>query len=250
MFPIRDHNPSLKTPYVCYVLIAVNVLVFLVTLPAMLDEGQDMVRLLTDYALVPGFLSEGTGWQGLVTSMFLHGGFMHIAGNMLFLWIFGDNLEEDLGHVGFALFYLVAGVGAGLVHWLAAPYSMVPTVGASGAIAGVMGGYLLMYPKAKVDILVIFIVIFKVFPIPAWVMLGLWFGLQLLNGVGADPDMGGVAYWAHAGGFIVGFVLTIPLWLSRGGTGFWNRTNGHPDHPEASYKLTKSPIPTVPRRRR
>ena len=113
-------------------------------------------------------------------------------------------------------------------------------VGASGAIAGVMGGYLLLFPKARVDILFIFIVFFKVFPVPAWVMLGIWFGLQFFSGITADLTAGGVAYWAHAGGFIAGFLLTIPVFLRLGGTAFWNRTHGHPDHPPARTRSVGS----------
>ncbi len=249
MFPIRDHNPSEKTPFVTYALIAANVLVFLGYWPLFSDE-RALIRFFFDWALIPENVADGRNLHGLFTSMFLHGGFLHLAGNMLFLWIFGDNLEEDLGHVGFLLFYLASGIGAGLVHVVAAPWSVVPTVGASGAIAGVMGGYLLMYPKAKVDVLFIFIVFFRIFPIPAWVMLGIWFALQLLNGVGADASVGGVAYWAHAGGFVVGFLLVIPAWMRRGATSFWQRTHGHPDHPEAKYRLGRSSVPVVRRRRR
>ncbi|MDF0603122.1 rhomboid family intramembrane serine protease [Psychromarinibacter sp. C21-152] len=249
MFPIRDHNPSSQTPVVCYLLIAANVLIFLGTLPAMSDDFSARAFLI-DWALIPARLADGGGYYTLVSSMFLHGGFLHIAGNMLFLWIFGDNLEEDFGHLGFLIFYLASGIGAGLIHFLMAPWSVVPTVGASGAIAGVMGGYLLMYPKARVDVLFIFIVFFKVFPVPAWIMLGIWFALQLFNGVGADPSMGGVAYWAHAGGFVVGLALTVPLFFRRGGPAFWNRTHGHPDHPEAQYRLERSHVPRVTRRRK
>ena len=180
--------------------------------------------------------------------MFLHAGFMHLAGNMLFLWIFGDNLEEEMGHLMFLGFYVACGLGAGLIHVISAPDSMVPTVGASGAIAGVMGGYLLLYPKAKVDVLIIFVIFFKVFPLPAWLMLGLWFGLQLLGGVGSDADVGGVAYWAHIGGFIVGLGLTAPLWLRLGGPAYWSRTEGHPPHPDADYAFARSNIPRVPRK--
>ncbi|MEM1386159.1 MAG: rhomboid family intramembrane serine protease [Pseudomonadota bacterium] len=249
MFPIRDHNPSEKTPFVTYALIVANVIVFLATLNLVQGSGIETRRFLFEWALIPARISELDGFYTLVSSMFLHGGFMHIIGNMLFLWIFGDNLEEDFGHFGFAVFYLVSGLGAGLIHVLAAPGSVVPTVGASGAIAGVMGGYLLMYPKAKVDVLFIFIIIFKVIPLPAWLMLGAWFGLQIFNGAGSNPDTGGVAYWAHAGGFIVGLLLVVPLWLKRGGTRFWNRTEGHPDHPEARYELKRSSIPQVRRRK-
>ncbi|MEX0284396.1 MAG: rhomboid family intramembrane serine protease [Paracoccaceae bacterium] len=247
MFPIRDHNPSGRTPYVVYTLMAANILVFLLGLPSMNDD-RALWALYDAYAIVPAEINQGIDLHTIITSMFLHGGFMHLAGNMLFLWIFGDNLEDEMGHVWFLLFYLASGIGAGLIHVFAAPWSNVPTIGASGAIAGVMGGYLLLFPKAKVDILLILIVFFKIFPIPAWVMLGLWLGMQFIGGVGSNPDEGGVAYWAHAGGFIVGLVLTIPLWLRLGGTGFWSQTLGHPPHPDAQYKFARSSVPRVPRR--
>jgi membrane associated rhomboid family serine protease len=249
MFPIRDHNPSLKTPYVTFALIAANVLIFLAMLPAMGDE-RALLQIYSDWALVPGWVSNGQSMLGLVSSMFLHAGFLHVGGNMLFLWIFGDNLEEDMGHFGFLLFYLASGIGAGLVQVVADPNSMVPMVGASGAIAGVMGGYLLLYPRARVDVLFIFIIFFKVFPLPAWVMLGVWFGLQLINGASADMSAGGVAYWAHVGGFVVGLGLAIPLWLRRGGSGYWQSSQGHPEHAAAKYNLSRSDIPVVRRRRR
>ncbi|MCG6902670.1 MAG: rhomboid family intramembrane serine protease [Rhodobacter sp.] len=248
MFPIRDHNPSEKTPFVTYALIAANVLIF-ISYWHLFNDQRALARFWFDWALLPENISDGRNYYTLVTSTFLHGGFMHLAGNMLFLYIFGDNLEEDLGHVGFLLFYLACGVGAGLIHVLAAPYSGVPTVGASGAIAGVMGGYLLLYPKARVDVLIIFIVFFKVFPVPAWVMLGIWFALQLISGTSMDAAASGVAHWAHVGGFVIGFGLVLPYWLKRGGVAFWSRTDGHPDHPVAKYKLGKSSIPRVPRRR-
>jgi membrane associated rhomboid family serine protease len=246
--PIRDHNPSEKTPFVTYALIAINVLIFLSYWHLFNDE-RALFRFYFDWALIPENVADGRNMHGLFTSMFLHGGFMHLAGNMLFLWIFGDNLEEDLGHLGFLAFYVASGLGAGLIHVLAAPWSVVPTVGASGAIAGVMGGYLLMYPKARVDVFFFFIVFFKIWPIPAWIMLGIWFGIQLFNGLCSNPDAGGVAYWAHAGGFIVGFLLVVPAWLRRGAQGYWQKTGGHPDHPEAKYKLSQSRIPVVRRRR-
>lgn len=246
MFPIRDHNPSEKTPYVTYALIAANVVIFLISLTYQTNE-MAMRRFLFDWALIPAVFTDGQQLHGLFSSMFLHGGWMHLIGNMLFLWIFGDNLEEELGHLGFSLFYLASGVAAGLAQVASAPQSLVPMVGASGAIAGVMGGYLLMFPKARVDILFIFIVFFRVFPVPAWLMLGAWFALQLLAGAGADPDTGGVAYWAHAGGFVAGLVLIAPIWLRRGGRAYWDRTEGHPPHPESRY--TQSSIPVVRRRK-
>jgi membrane associated rhomboid family serine protease len=244
MFPIRDHNPSGRTPYVTWALIGLNVAVFLLMLPAMADE-RALFGLYVTWGIVPRDITAGAGYGTLLTSMFVHAGFMHLAGNMLFLWIFGDNLEDEMGHAPFLGFYLASGIGAGLIHVLAAPYSLVPTVGASGAIAGVMGGYLLLFPKAKVDILLILVVFFKIIPLPAWIMLVAWFVMQFVGGWGADPDQGGVAYWAHAGGFIVGFVLTVPLWRRLGGTAFWARTDGHPPHPEATYPLVESRIPKI-----
>ncbi|WP_417209624.1 rhomboid family intramembrane serine protease [Antarctobacter sp.] len=244
MFPIRDHNPSGRTPFVTYALIAINIAVFLSTLD-LNQSPRALMAFYANYALVPAFLSEGYGYSGLLTSMFLHGGWMHIAGNMLFLYIFGDNLEDKMGHAGFALFYLAAGLGAGVIHWLADPFSAIPTVGASGAIAGVMGGYLLLFPRARVDILIILIVIFRVLPVPAWLMLALWFAMQLFGGWSAPADQGGVAYWAHVGGFVVGLALTVPVWLRLGGPRFWTRTHGLPPHPETRYATGRSRVPRV-----
>ncbi len=248
MFPIRDHNPSERTPYVVWLLTAANVLVWFYGLAA-LPSDLAINRFYAEFALIPSQVSSGTGYSGLVTSMFLHGGLMHLAGNMLFLWIFGDNLEDQLGHTGFGLFYLLAGVGAGLAQVASDPGSPVPTVGASGAIAGVMGGYLMFFPKARVDVFIFFVVFFRILPIPAWLMLGLWLGLQIFGGIGADPLTGGVAYWAHAGGFILGVGLAIPIWLAKGGPAFWQRTEGHPDHPAATYPLQRTQVPRVTRRR-
>lgn len=248
MFPIRDHNPSGRTPYIVYALIVANILIY-VGFIDLLDGPRALFAFYSDWAIIPARVSDGNGLETLATSMFLHGGFMHLAGNMLFLWIFGDNLEDEMGHLGYLAFYLASGLGAAAAHLISAPYSQVPTVGASGAIAGVMGGYLLLYPKARVDVLLIIIFIVKIIPVPAWVMLGLWFGLQLFNGFGADPTGGGVAYWAHAGGFIVGLVLTLPIFLRLGGTRYWRRTDGHPPHPEARYTYRRTPIPRVRRRK-
>lgn len=244
MFPIRDHNPSGRTPYVTYGLMAANILIFL-SYAGLMSDARAINAFYIEWAFIPARISAGEGYYTLVSSMFLHGGWMHLAGNMLFLFIFGDNIEDEMGHGPYLGFYLLSGVAAALAQYAVAPFSGVPTVGASGAIAGVMGGYLLLFPKAKVDILIIFIVFFRIFPIPAWVMLMLWFGMQFIGGLGANPDAGGVAYWAHAGGFVAGLVFAIPLWLRRGGTGFWSRTHGHPPHPEAQY--VRSRIPKVRR---
>lgn len=247
MFPIRDHNPSSRVPFVTYALIALNVVIFLGTLGISQNDASLWAHY-QDWAMIPARISAGDGYYTLISSMFLHGGFMHLAGNMLFLWIFGDNLEDQMGHVGFLIFYLATGIAASLAQYALDPGSMVPVVGASGAIAGVMGGYLLLFPKAKVDVLLIFIVFFRVFSVPAWVMLGVWFGLQLFNSA-APSAGGGVAYWAHSGGFIAGFLLALPLWMKRGAAAYWRRNEGHPPHAEAKYPVTRTSIPTVRRRR-
>lgn len=248
MFPIRDHNPSRQTPYVTYTLIAVNVVVF-VSYWSLFADQRALQLFFYDWAMTPALVSQQGTYSTLFTSMFLHGGLMHLAGNMLFLYIFGDNLEDEMGHAGYALFYVASGLGAGLAHLMSAPYSQVPTVGASGAIAGVMGGYLLLFPKARVDVLLIFIFFVKLLPVPAWLMLAIWFGLQLFSGIGSDPTGGGVAYWAHAGGFVIGLILTVPVFLKRGGPAFWDRTRGHPPHAPAQYQFRRSDIPRVRRRK-
>jgi len=248
MFPLRDHNPSQSTPYVTYTLIVVNMVIFASYWPLFADDAA-LSGFLGNWALIPAQVADGQGLHTLLTSIFLHGGLLHLGGNMLFLWIFGDNMEDELSHAGFLLFYLICGVAAGFGQLLTDPFSGVPTVGASGAIAGVMGGYLLLFPRARVDILFIFVIIFKVIPIPAWVMLGLWFVLQLFNGVVNDTSAGGVAYWAHASGFIIGFLYVVPIWLRKGGQAFWHQTQGKPPHPHTEYKLQYSRIPKIRKRR-
>ncbi|QIE45356.1 rhomboid family intramembrane serine protease [Pseudohalocynthiibacter aestuariivivens] len=247
MFPIRDHNPSGRTPYVTYALIAINIVVFVSYWP-LFDDPRTLNAFFRDWAMHPISVSNGREYYSLVTSMFLHGGWMHLAGNMLFLWVFGDNLEDEMGHVGYLVFYLAAGVAASLAEVVAAPLSGVPTVGASGAIAGVMGGYLLLFPKAKVDILIIIVIIFRILPIPAWIVLSVWLAMQIFGGFNAVQGSGGVAYWAHAGGFVAGIVMTLPVFLRLGGPRFWARTHGHPPHPEARYELARSRIPKVRRK--
>jgi len=250
MFPFRDHNPSERTPYVTWALIAANVVIFLSYFPSLSGSEAMLGAFFDQWALVPREVLSGFDQHTVLTSMFLHGGWMHLLGNMLFLYIFGDNLEDLLGHLGFLAFYLASGVAAAGGQILADPTSSIPMVGASGAIAGVMGGYLLLFPRARIDVLVIIVVIFKVFTIPAWLMLGIWFGLQLVNGLAMDVAGGGVAYWAHAGGFIAGLVLVLPAWLKRGGPQWWSRTHGKPPHEEVNYVLDRdrrSPIPRVRR---
>jgi membrane associated rhomboid family serine protease len=247
MFPLRDHNPSGRRPYVTIALIAANVLVFLAYYPGAASDWA-LARVYYDWGIIPARILSGQGYETLLTHMFLHGGWMHLAGNMLFLWIFGDNLEDQMGHGGFLGFYLATGLAAAGLQIVADPASPVPMVGASGAIAGVMGGYLLMFPKARVDVLIIIVIFFRIFAMPAWLILGIWFVIQLFSGLATPIDGGGVAYWAHAGGFIAGLVLAFPVWRRRGAGGYWQRTEGHPPHPKAEYNLSRSHIPRVPRR--
>lgn len=248
MFPIRDHNPSGKAPVITWALIAINIAVYLLGLSAAPGE-MAQAQMFGTWGLVPAAISSGYGYGTFLTSMFLHGGLMHLAGNMLFLWIFGDNLEDRMGRARYALSYLAAGFAAGMAQVLADPSSALPMVGASGAIAGVMGGYLLLFPRARVDVLFILIVFWRVFSVPAWAMLGVWFALQLFSGVTTPADAAGVAYWAHAGGFVAGVVLTAPIWLRLGGPAFWSTTLGLPPNPVAEYRLRATTIPRVPRRK-
>ena len=240
MFPIRDHNPSQGTPWVTWVLIAANILIFLSYAPALADPRL-LASVWDDWALVPAEVIAGEDRSTIVTSMFLHGGWMHLIGNMLFLWVFGDNMEDEMGHAGFLAFYLAAGVAAALAQIASNPATEVPMVGASGAIAGVMGGYLLLFPKAKVDVLFIIVILIRIIPIPAWIVLGAWFALQIASGAMTPTEGGGVAYWAHAGGFAAGAILTLPVFLRLGGPGFWRRSEGHPPHPEAVYGPSRIP---------
>ncbi len=248
MFPIRDHNPSGRTPWVTWALLAINIAVFLGTWPFYPTE-EAIWPLYDAWGMVPARIVAGNDWHTIITAMFLHAGWMHIIGNMLFLWIFGDNMEDAFGHLGFLGFYLLSGLVAAAAQLAADPSSPIPMVGASGAVAGVLGGYLLLYPRARVDILLIIIIFFRIFPLPAWVVLGAWFVFQLIGGWSAPTEEGGVAYWAHAGGYLAGLALSIPVWLRLGGPRFWQRTHGVPPHPEASYPLGKSRIPTITRRR-
>ena len=247
MLPIRDHNPSNTTPIVTWGLMALNILIFIGYFGKFGNE-RELSQLFLSYGIVPAMVSEGFQYSTLITSQFLHGGILHLAGNMLFLWIFGDNLEDSLGHVGFLTFYLLSGIAAGLMQIAIAPYSTVPIVGASGAIAGVMGGYLLLFPRARIDVLLILIIYFRVFTISAWIVLGVWFGLPLFNGSADSGSGGGVAYWAHIGGFVAGAVLCIPLWLRRGGTAAWRSHAGHAPYPDTEYEYSNSRIPRVVRR--
>ena len=214
MLPLTDHNPRRTFPFVTYALIALNILAFLWEL----SLGQDLQRALFTLAFIPAKFWVPGQWQydifATFFSMFLHGGLMHIGSNMLYLWIFGDNIEDRLGHFRYILFYLLCGVVATLAHAFASPGSTIPAIGASGAIAGVLGGYLILFPHAQVTTLIPIFMFITVRQVPAIIILGLWFVLQLFSGVGSlgvpdAQDMGGVAYFAHIGGFVAGMLLIL-----------------------------------------
>lgn len=208
MIPIRDHNPSGKTPIVTYFLIAINVLIF--GYMFMLPENL-LMEFINQYAVIPQLIISGKNLFSLISSMFLHGGLGHIIGNMLFLNIFGDNLEDTLGHFKYLLYYLICGLGASALQILINPTSTIPNLGASGAIAGIMGGYLVLFPRHKVDVLFSFGWTLRQISVPAYFMLFYWFLAQLFSGVGSlafmDKMMGGIAYFAHIGGFLTGLIL-------------------------------------------
>jgi membrane associated rhomboid family serine protease len=204
VIPLRDVIPSRTTPFVTITLIVLNVLVFLYQwmLPPYVQK-----QFVMAFALIPADFS----WLTVFSSMFLHGSWSHILGNMLYLWIFGDNVEDRVGHGRYVVFYLLCGVAAALAQTAIDPQSQIPMVGASGAIAGVLGAYIVMFPRSRVLTLIPLFIIWEVVEIPAVIVLGLWFVLQLFSGLGSlanmDRSMGGVAFWAHIAGFITGMGL-------------------------------------------
>lgn len=217
MIPIRDEIPTRVTPVVNYLLIVVNVLVFLwmVFLPESALES-----VFTRYAMTPSHFVDGVDLEDILTiftSMFMHAGLAHIGGNMIYLWIFGDNVEDRLGHSRYVVFYLVGGVVASLTHLFTNWGSDLPTVGASGAIAAVLGAYLVMFPASRIATFVPLGFFYRLTMLPAAVVLGLWFVFQLFDGVMAlgGADVGGVAVWAHIGGFVAGMVMAKLLSSSR-----------------------------------
>jgi rhomboid family protein len=227
MFPYRDENETQHPAIVTGIIIALNVLVWIFIQGA--GSTFALAKSVCELGLIPGELTlslppgtrfpmgdnlacatdPGRQISHVITSMFLHGSWLHLLGNMWFLWIFGNNIEDSMGHLRFVVFYLVCGLAAALAQVLAAPDSVIPMVGASGAISGVMGAYLLLFPRVRVYALIFLGFFFTSVGMPAWVMLGYWFLIQILSGLvsyGAAAE-GGVAFWAHAGGFIAGVVL-------------------------------------------
>jgi len=213
VFPIGDENAgTVIRPIVNWTLIGLCIAVFFFQL--LLPPNQ-LEAFFFQYGVIPAEITRLRDPFSLLTSMFLHGGWLHLIGNMLFLFVFGDNIEDALGHVSYLLFYLLTGIAAALTQVLLNPDSTVPMIGASGAISGVMGAYIVLFPHGKVRALVILGFFIQVVMVPAWVMIGIWFALQLFSGVvslGGSADAGGVAFWAHVGGFVAGAIL---VWLFR-----------------------------------
>jgi len=208
MIPIRDQIPTRKVPVINYLLIIANVVVFIFQwLAGPLEE-----TLVYEFALIPAsFLTNLSigDITDIFTSMFMHAGLAHIGGNMLYLWIFGDNVEDSMGSGRYLLFYLIGGIAASFTHILTNPGSIIPTVGASGAIAAVLGAYLVLYPRSKVMTIIPLGFYIRMTLVPASIVLGMWFLLQFFSGVLSlgGPDVGGVAFWAHIGGFVAGMVM-------------------------------------------
>jgi membrane associated rhomboid family serine protease len=222
VFPLKDDNPSSTAPVVTVALIVLNALVFVyqISLQAGGPDGARAAQaFIEEFGLVPCRLT-GACRVGpelplpvvtIFTSMFMHGGLFHIGGNMLYLWIFGNNVEDTLGHTRYLIFYLLSGIAAALAQTVVGPSSLVPMVGASGAISGVLGAYLVLFPGAHVTTLIVLGFFFRLVQIPAMVVLGFWIVLQVLNGLGSFGTSGGVAFFAHIGGFVAGMGLLFVL---------------------------------------
>ena len=232
MFPISDDNPTLRRPIITWMIVGLTALVWLLFQGAGLDLGR-MAYSVCDFGMVPGEITKqarvgfavplGGGWACVVdreaintftpiTSMFLHGSWGHIIGNMMFFWVFGNNVEDSMGHARFVLFYLLCGIAAAAAHVYVTPSSPVPTVGASGAVSGIMGAYLVLFPHVRVRMLFWFLLFIRVIPIRAWIVLLWWFAWQVISGLPELMQMrpeisGGVAVWAHVGGFVTGALL-------------------------------------------
>ena len=207
MFPLKDDNPTQTKPIVTIALIAICICVFLYQFSLLHSEN---TFIINSYGMKPKelFLSPGlTNYSTIFSSMFLHGGFMHLIGNMLFLWIYGNNIEDAMGHTKFLLFYFICGVAAALSQALVTPNSAIPMIGASGAVSGVLSAYLLLYPKARVSTLIFIFFFITVIRIPAGILILIWFATQLINANLTDPNSPGVAWFAHIGGFLMGILL-------------------------------------------
>lgn len=250
--PLYDDNPTVRTPFVTWALIAACVAVFLwqVSLPPSAQEAVIYAlgvvpAVLFGDAQLPAKIRLVPGWATLFSSMFLHGGVAHLGGNMLFLWIFGNNVEDAMGRVRFVVFYLVCGLAAAMAQSFAAPGSTIPMIGASGAIAGVLGAYLLLHPRANVRVFVFILFFIRLIDVPAVIVLGLWFLTQVLSGAMVSIDQGGVAFWAHVGGFLAGVAL-IPL-FKESGVELFSAQRSKPFATMPASALRRGSVPSVPR---
>ncbi|KAA3631665.1 MAG: rhomboid family intramembrane serine protease [Calditrichaeota bacterium] len=230
--PIKDDAPTYRTPYVTITIIVLNTLIFFFTR----GQGYDAFNAITiQFGYIPFEFTTGyeltpqlpaSTYFTMFSSMFMHGGWMHLIGNMLFLWIFGNNIEDYFGRIKFVLFYLASGIAAIALFTAFGPNSQVPLVGASGAIAGLMGGYMLLHPKAQITVLIIFIFI-QFIHVPAKIVIGIWFALQLFMSLTQNSSGGGVAYLAHVGGFIFGWlILKLVIKITGKGGGGGTTPNG------------------------
>jgi membrane associated rhomboid family serine protease len=261
--PLYDDNPIRHPPVVTFGLIGLCVGAFLWQL------GQDQEIVAHQFGMIPAVLfgyrqlapeiAVVPPWATVFTSMFLHAGWLHLGGNMLFLWIFGNNVEDLLGRGRYLLLYLGSGTAAALAQALSAAHSTIPMIGASGAIAGVLGAYLLTYPRANVHCFVWIVIFFWIVTVPAWILLGLWFAMQLVSGLATGPDAPGVAFWAHVGGFSTGIVLYLvlrprrvmllqpqrtPIWATASPSALTGRRTFHPGSvPDAGGALPRQPGP-------
>ncbi|HLB25641.1 MAG TPA: rhomboid family intramembrane serine protease [Nitrospirota bacterium] len=212
MIPLKDDNPSGTAPFVTVAIILANAAVYLYML-MLGPRGTE--KFVLSYAAIPARLvgteaAAPAEYMTVLSSMFMHGGFLHLAGNMLFLWVFGDNVEDRLGHLRFLLFYVLCGVAAALAHSLSHPGSLLPMIGASGAVSGVLGAYIVLFPRAGVWTFFFFLVFWQVIKVPAVLIIGWWIILQVINGlVYVDVPGGGVAWFAHVGGFLAGILLLL-----------------------------------------
>lgn len=230
MIPLRDRNPTRRTPVVTPALIGACLAAFAIELSISAGSGDEALEpFFRQWGAVPADITAalesgnyfGQAMLGMVTSMFLHGGWLHLLGNMLFLWIFGNNIEDRLGAVPFLLFYLVGGIAAALTQVVIDPRSDIPLVGASGAIAAALGAYIVLFPGARILSLVFLGFFYQLLEVPAIILLGFWFALQLLSGFaafGAETAQGGVAFFAHIGGFVFGLVVGVLLRIVGAGT--------------------------------
>ncbi len=219
MIPLRDKNPTKRFPVVNICIIVINVVVFAYEV----SQGNDLEGFIRRFSVIPADVFSSvqrhaffeTSFRGIFTSMFLHAGWLHLGGNMLYLWVFGDNIEDKLGHLRYVIFYFICGIVSTALFVYVDPQSTVPTIGASGAISGVLGAYILLFPKAKILTVIPIFIFLQFVELPALVVLGLWFVLQFFSGLASlgyqTAEAGGIAWWAHIGGFVAGLLLILPM---------------------------------------